>query len=91
MKILLVKPQSHPGTIRMDRLIRCEPLELEYLYTVLQRYDPVIIDGSVRRYDPLRLARRWHPDLIFYTAYIIHIPVVITEAARSQLPSEGDC
>ena len=81
MKLLLIKAQSPPGTIRMDRLIRCEPLELEYLYTVLRRYDPYIIDGSERRYNPIRLIRNVRPDIVLFTGYIIHVAVIGAEAA----------
>ena len=45
LKILVCKPRLAIQTIRLNRFIRCEPLELEYLYTVLQHHDVYLLDA----------------------------------------------
>jgi radical SAM superfamily enzyme YgiQ (UPF0313 family) len=89
MKIMIVKPPSHPGTIRMDRLIRCEPLELEYMYTILKEYDTKIVDCSQQREDPVKQACLFKPDIILFTSYIIHCTIVInySENIKKLLPN----
>ena len=89
MKIMIVKPPSHFGTIRMDRLIRCEPLELEYIYTTLKEYDTRIVDCSQRRENPVKYACSFRPDIILFTSYIIHCTIVLnySEKIKKQLPN----
>jgi len=58
LKILVCKPRLAIQTIRLNRFIRCEPLELEYLYTVLQHHDIYLLDGIVDRRDPVCLASK---------------------------------
>ncbi len=71
MKILLIKPET-VGIFSFTNLIEHEPLELEYLYTVLKDngYDPYIYD---RRYDltPLKKKlKQLNPQIVCITGYI---------------------
>ncbi len=77
MRIAVIKPPPHPGTIRMERLISVEPLELEYLYSALKEYHPLIIDCSRTRKNPLKQITSFQPDLIVITAYITHLEWVL--------------
>ena len=71
MRILLLKPET-VGIFRYTNLVDHEPLELEYLYTVLKNngYDSIIYD---RRYDLTPLKKKLkqvQPDVVCITGYI---------------------
>lgn len=71
MKVLLVRPKA-PNFLAMFRFLDSEPLELEYLRTVVRQkghqdciYDGVIGKGSIRR-----VIKMEQPDIIAVTGYI---------------------
>lgn len=76
LKILLYKPSPSKQTIRMERLICCEPLELEYLFTILNDYDVHLVDGMIKRTNPLLLVKKLKPDIVLITSYITNIEMV---------------
>jgi radical SAM superfamily enzyme YgiQ (UPF0313 family) len=80
--ILICKPRLAVQTIRLNRFIRCEPLELEYLYTVLQHHDPYLLDGIVDRRDPVRLAARLKSEIVLFTSLITTVSDVLAYAER---------
>jgi radical SAM superfamily enzyme YgiQ (UPF0313 family) len=85
--VLLVKPRPPVPNIRGDRLLRCEPLALEYLATVLASHDVTILDGVMDGRDPVRLARRLQPEAVLFTAVITDITSVVHYAtALKRLP-----
>ena len=82
LRILVCKPRLAIQTIRLNRFIRCEPLELEYLYTVLQHHDPFMLDGIVDRRDPVRLAFTLRSEIVLFTSLITTVSDVLSMAAR---------
>lgn len=82
LRILICKPRLAIQTIRLNRFIRCEPLELEYLYTVLQPHDPYLLDGIVDRRDPVRLASKLRSEVVLFTSLITTVSDVLANAAR---------
>lgn len=82
MRVLAYKPGPPTQTIRMERLITCEPLELEYIYTVLKNHNVTLLDGMCDKRDPVRLARKIKAEVVFITAFIVNIPQVLRMARR---------
>jgi radical SAM superfamily enzyme YgiQ (UPF0313 family) len=82
LRILAYKPGLSIQTIRLNQFIRCEPLELEYLYTVLQEHDIELLDGIVDRRDPIKLARKLNPHIVLITSLITNIGRVWEVAAQ---------
>ena len=86
LRVMAVRPAPAVQTIRMDRAMCCEPLELEYLYTVLtdpQRgptHTVALWDGLIERGSPLSTARRLGAEVVLFTAHITNIPAVLTMA-----------
>lgn len=82
LKILICKPRLAVQTIRLNRFIRCEPLELEYLYTVLQHHNLYLLDGIVDRRDPVKLAKKLKSQIVLFTSLITTVPYVLKTAGR---------
>lgn len=82
LRILVCKPRLTIQTIKLNRFIRCEPLELEYLYTVLQDHDIYLLDGIVDSRDPVRLAAKFKSQIVLFTSLITTASQVIKTAAR---------
>ncbi len=88
LRVLAVRPPPAVQTIRMDRAMCCEPLELEYLYTVLTdpsrgpEHTVALWDGLVERDRPTSRARRLGAEVVLFTAHITNVPWVL-ETARA--------
>ena len=82
LRILVCKPRLAVQTIRLNRFIRCEPLELEYLYTVLQEHDIYLLDGIIDRRDPVRMASKLKSQIVLFTSLITTLSDVIKTAER---------
>ncbi len=82
LKILVCKPRLAIQTIRLNRFIRCEPLELEYLYTVLQHHDVYLLDGIVDRRNPVRLASKLKSQIVLFTSLITTVSDVLSTASH---------
>lgn len=86
LRVLAVRPSPAIQTIRMDRAMCCEPLELEYLYTVLT--DPArgpahtvaLWDGLIERGNPVSRARELGSEVVLFTAHITNLPSVLDMA-----------
>jgi radical SAM superfamily enzyme YgiQ (UPF0313 family) len=88
LSILAWKPGPERQTIRMDRVITCEPLELEYLYTIFEAEEVTLLDGMTDRRDPVRLARKLRPQVVLVTSFITNVHTVLAVARRlKRLPS----
>lgn len=88
LKILVCKPRLAIQTIRLNRFIRCEPLEMEYLYTVLQHHELYLLDGIVDRRDPVRLASKLNIQVVLFTSLITTVNEVLKTASRlKKLPA----
>lgn len=72
MNILLVRPRYDNLFFRIN-LINVEPLELEYLYTILKQdgHNCFIYDGQVERYDLEEALRRHDPDIVAVSGYVV--------------------
>lgn len=78
MKILLYTPPVPKQSIHVDYLISCEPLELEYLYTVLSPKHAVsFLEKGSRRllYEKIKTDRI---SMLCISCYITHVPGVLT-------------
>ena len=82
LRILVCKPRLAIQTIKLNRFIRCEPLEMEYLYTVLQDHDIYLLDGIVDRRDPVRMASKLKSQIVLFTSFITNISTVLKTAAQ---------
>jgi radical SAM superfamily enzyme YgiQ (UPF0313 family) len=82
LRILVCKPRLAIQTIRLNRFIRCEPLEMEYLYTVLQHHDLTLLDGIVDRRDPVRLVSKLNIQVVLFTSLITTVSDVLKTASR---------
>jgi hypothetical protein len=86
LRVLAVRPPPAPQTIRMDRAMCCEPLELEYLYTVLTdpargpQHTVALWDGLLDRGSPVGRARELGSEVVLFTAHITNIPTVLAMA-----------
>lgn len=82
MKIFIYRPKPADQTIWANWLFKCEPLELEYLYTVLKHQaDVTLMDGQVKSYNLVREVDRHRPDLLLITALITNVNTVLRLAA----------
>ena len=87
LRILAWKPRPERQTIRMDRVITCEPLELEYLYTMFEADEVTLLDGMTDRRDPVRVCRKARVEVVLMTSFITNIHTVLDAARRlKQLP-----
>ena len=82
LRILVCKPRLAIQTIRLNRFIRCEPLEMEYLYTVLQHHDIYLLDGIVDRRNPVRMASKLKTQIVLFTSLITTVSDVLKTASR---------
>jgi len=82
LNILVCKPRLAIQTIRMNRFIRCEPLELEYLNTVLGNHKLTLLDGIVDRRDPVKTALRCKAQIVLFTSLITTVSDVLKTAER---------
>ena len=74
IKILAYRPGRPRQSVRMEKLFASEPLELEYLYSVLKDFGEVrLYDGQVSGKGILREVRRFRPDLVLITSMITNI------------------
>ena len=76
MKVLLVKPEFTNVFTKLS-LIRTEPLELEYMYSICKnnKVDVEICDLTIG--DSLRKAlKKFNPDIVAITANFVHINAV---------------
>jgi len=82
LRILAYKPGLSIQTIRLNQFIRCEPLELEYLYTVLQDHEIELLDGIVDRRDPIKLTKKIKPQIVLITSLITNVSTVLELAEK---------
>src|SRR3989339_774840 len=82
LNILVCKPRLAIQTIRMNRFIRCEPLELEYLSTVLGNHNLTLLDGIVDRRNPLKIAKQIKAQIVLFTSLITTVSDVLKTAEK---------
>ncbi len=78
MRVLLIKPET-TGIFSMTNQVDHEPLELEYLYTVLveQGYEAVIYDRRHETTSIVKKLKEVNPEVVCITGYITQEPTMI--------------
>lgn len=72
MKVLLVRPKYDNLFFRIN-FINVEPLELEYLYTILRKdgHDCSIYDGQTESFGLEKALTEYKPDIVAISGYVI--------------------
>ncbi len=72
MNILLIRPRYDNLFFRIN-FINVEPLELEYLYTILKGdgHNCVIYDGQVEKHGLVKALREYKPDIVAISGYVV--------------------
>lgn len=75
MRILLVRPRPEEETIGLQKVMICEPLELEYVGAYVKElgHDVVIIDMIIEKKPLAYFINRYNPDAVGITGYIAHV------------------
>jgi radical SAM superfamily enzyme YgiQ (UPF0313 family) len=75
MKVLLVRPQPEKETIGLQKVMICEPLELEYLgaYAKEMGHEVKLVDMILETEPLSHFIRRYDPDVVGITGYIAHV------------------
>lgn len=83
MKVLLVRPHA-PNLLSFTGILENEPLELEYLHTVLKQhgYEDVIFDGMLDFIDFESVLSRESPDIVCITGYISQENIMLKYAKK---------
>lgn len=78
MKVLLVRPRPDKETIGLQKVMICEPLELEYLSSFLEGkgHQVEIIDMILEKRPVEYFIKKHMPDAVGITAYISHVNTV---------------
>jgi radical SAM superfamily enzyme YgiQ (UPF0313 family) len=88
MNILLYTPPVPKQSIQMNYLITCEPLELEYLYTVLAENHTVFFLEKGREPALFKSITSNNIDILCLSCYITHTPWVLSlsEKLKKRFP-----
>lgn len=78
MKILLVRPKPHKNSLGLTDLMTCEPIELEYVYTLVNNlgHDAEIADMILEKRALKKIVAQYNPDVVMFTSYLTHVNVV---------------
>ncbi len=76
MKILLIRPKPHKNTINLQSFMICEPLELEYLASVLKGYETTIIDMIIEKKPLSYFLKMTKYDIVCITGYLPHVNIM---------------
>ena len=82
MNILLYTPVVPKQSIRMDYLISCEPLELEYLYTVLEEKHSVFFLENGKERALFNKIASDQITMLCISCYINHTPYILSLVQR---------
>ncbi len=88
MNILLYTPPVPIQSIHMDNLISSEPLELEYLYTVLHQNHTVFFLEKGKKSKLTRTLKKQKIDMLCMSVYLNHTTFVreVCKTLRAELP-----
>lgn len=77
MKVMLVRPKPHRESYGLTDLMHCEPLDLEYVGTLLKslKQDIIIVDLQVDRMKLEAHLKSFNPDVVMFTSYLIHVGI----------------
>jgi len=85
MKVLLVRPPA-PNKLSFTKILDNEPLELEYLHTVLSNggHEDYIYDGLIETVSIDAVIRREKPDIIAITGYITQEKLMLSFCSKAK-------
>ncbi len=92
MKVLLVRPRPDSETIGLQKVMICEPLELEYVGAYIKGlgHQAVIIDMIVEKKPLAHFIKEHKPDVVGITGYIAHVNKIKAYAEEIK-KSDGSC
>ena len=78
MKVMLVRPKPHKNSLGLTDLMHCEPLDLEYVGTVIKEMgiDVLLVDLQVDNKNLKYYLNKYNPDVVLFTSYLIHVGIV---------------
>ena len=78
MKVMLVRPKPDRRSLGLTDLMHCEPLDMEYVGTVVKRleHEVLLVDLQVDRHSLKYYLKKYEPDVVLLTSYLIHVNVV---------------
>jgi radical SAM superfamily enzyme YgiQ (UPF0313 family) len=78
MKVLLVRPKPHRNSLGLSDLMTCEPLELEYVYTLIKNmgHDVEIADMILEKRSLGAIVKKVKHNVVMFTSYITHVNVI---------------
>lgn len=78
MRILLIRPRPHKETIGLQKVMICEPLELEYIGAYMKSYghEIFIIDMILEKKPISYFINKYNPEIVGITSYIAHVNIV---------------
>lgn len=78
MKVMLVRPKPHKNSLGLSDLMICEPLELEYVSSLVKSEgdDVILIDMMLEKKKLGYFVKKYEPDIVSFTSYITHVNVI---------------
>lgn len=78
MKIMLVRPKPHKNSLGLTDLMTCEPIELEYVSTLIKElgHKVNVVDMILEKKSLDELVREYKPKIVMFTSYITHVNVI---------------
>jgi len=92
MRILLVRPRPPKETIGLQKVMICEPLELEYVGAYMKElgHRVTILDMIIEKKPLTYFLSKFNPDIVGITGYIAHVNR-IKEYAEEIKKTNKDC
>lgn len=83
MKVMLVRPKPHKNSYGLTDLMHCEPLDLEYIGTLIEslKHDVLLVDLQVDKKGLKYYLKKYNPDVVLFTSYLIHVNIVKEHSA----------
>ena len=83
MKVMLVRPKPHKNSYGLTDLMHCEPLDLEYVGTLIEslKHDVLLVDLQVDKKGLKYYLKKYNPDVVLFTSYLIHVNIVKEHSA----------
>ena len=84
MKVLLIRPRPDKETIGLQHVMICEPLELEYICSNIERKDvDITIVDMILEKEPLEhFIEEYEPEVVGMSGYISHVNIIKNYARR---------
>lgn len=78
MKVILVRPKPHKNSLGLSDLMTCEPLELEYVASIIKKlgHKVKVVDMILEKSSLKNIIKKSNPDIVMFTSYITHVNVI---------------